>query len=116
MGRQPWRDNGLREKRTGAPSLHPDMARCLRPLVGNNGLKKSNFTDHYQEKKLKKTKSNKISSQSREKTSFGLFAKSSVEQHEERSVSWTPLALETTGETGNFTFLKFVILSAMNLL
>lgn len=23
-----------------APSLHPDMARCLRPLVGNNRLKK----------------------------------------------------------------------------
>lgn len=37
-----------------APSLHPDMARCLRPLVGNNRLKKkSKFTDHYQEKNLK---------------------------------------------------------------
>lgn len=87
------------------------MARCLRPLVGNNGLKKANLQT-ITKKKIKKTKSNTISSQSREKTSFGLFAKPSVEQHEERSVSWTPLALGTTGEVGNFTFLKFVILAA----
>lgn len=53
-------------------------------------------------KKIKKNKSNTICSQS--KTSFRLSEKLSVEEQEEWSVSQTPLAFETTGETGNFTF------------
>lgn len=54
------------------------------------------------EKKLK-NKSNAICGQSKEKTSFRLLEKLSIEQQEEWFVSGTPLAFETTGEKGNFT-------------
>lgn len=52
------------------------MARCLRPLVGNNRLKKKANLQTITKKKnlkIKTTKSNTISSQSREKIALGFL-------------------------------------------